>query len=165
MRTGAFPVHASLLGASLLSMTLATSVMPGTALAQPLDGPYRGMYVCEKMKMSPDILRAPIDLVVSDTSVRFGRPLFNWNGTRVLGTEMASGSIDNDGKVHLGSEWFARGVTFQGSYDGTVTLSGGTLTGKQSWHGPDGDSGSRACTVAIVPAPHAEQAAAQQHSE
>jgi hypothetical protein len=157
-------------GTFVLSLTIAAAVVgPATAQSpqpsqssQSLDGPYRGTYVCEKMKMSPDILRAPIDLVVTGTGVRFGRPLFNWNGSRVVGTEMASGTIDGDGKLHLTSEWFVRGFTAQGSYDGTLTASGGTLTGTQSWHGPDGGSGSRACTAAFVAAPRAQQPVAQQ---
>jgi hypothetical protein len=142
-------------GAFVCGIIVAASIIPGSAMAQSLDGPYRGMYVCEKMKISPDILRAPIDLVVSGTSVRFGRPLFNWNGTRVTGTELASGTVD-DGKIHLSSEWFVRGFAFQGAYDGTLNASGGTLTGTQSWHGPDGESGSRTCTAAIVAAPRAQ---------
>jgi hypothetical protein len=152
MRTGAF----------VFGITVAASMISSSVRAQSLDGPYRGMYVCEKMKRSPDILRAPIDLVVSGTSVRFGRPLFNWNGTRVTGTELATGTIDNGGKVHAASAWFARGFAFQGAYDGTVNASGGTLTGTQSWRGPDGDSGSRTCTAAIVAAPRADRPVAQQ---
>jgi hypothetical protein len=148
--------------AFVFGITVAALVISGSVTAQSLDGPYRGSYVCEKMKRSPDILRAPIDLVVSGTSIRFGRPLFNWNGTRVTGTELATGTIDSGGKVHLASEWFAGGFAFQGAYDGTVNASGGTLTGTQSWHGPDGDSGSRACTAAIVAAPRAERPTAQQ---
>jgi hypothetical protein len=143
------------------AIVVAASMIAGSVRAQSLDGPYRGMYVCEKMKISPDILRAPIDLVVSGTGVRFGRPLFNWNGMRVTGTELANGTIDG-GKIHLTSEWFARGFTFQGAYDGTLNPSGGTLTGTQSWRGPDGESGSRTCTAAIVAAPRAQRPVAQE---
>jgi hypothetical protein len=151
MRTGAFA----------FGIIVAASMIPGPATAQSLDGPYRGMYVCEKMKISPDILRAPIDLVVNGTSVRFGRPLFNWNGTRVTGTELATGTMDGN-KIHLASEWFVRDFAFQGAYDGTLNASGGTLTGTQSWHGPDGENGSRTCTVAIVTAPRAQRPVAQE---
>jgi hypothetical protein len=151
MRTSAFA----------FGIAVAASMIASSVRAQSLDGPYRGMYVCEKMKISPDILRAPIDLVVNGTGVRFGRPLFNWNGTRVTGTEMANGTIDGS-KIHLTSEWFARGFTFQGAYDGTLNPSGGTLTGTQSWHGPDGESGSRTCTAAIVAAPRAQRPVAQE---
>lgn len=143
------------------AIVVAASMIAGSVRAQSLDGPYRGMYVCEKMKISPDILRAPIDLVVSGTGVRFGRPLFNWNGMRVTGTELANGTIDG-GKIHLTSEWFARRFTFQGAYDGTLNPSGGTLTGTQSWRGPDGESGSRTCTAAIVAAPRPQRPVAQQ---
>ena len=81
-------------------MAAAAPMIAGSAQAQSLDGPYRGMYVCEKLKISPDILRAPIDLVVSGASVRFGRPLFNWSGTRVTGTELGDGTIEGS-KIHL----------------------------------------------------------------
>jgi hypothetical protein len=133
-------------------------LLAASAAAQPLDGSFRGMYVCQKMQASPDILRAPLDLVVHGEKVEFARPLFNWNGTRVVGSEMASGSVDPDGKMHLTSGWTNRGVTFQADYTGTLSPTGGTFTGTQNWHAANGISGSRTCTAALVQTASAEQA-------
>src|SRR5262249_49769014 len=60
-------------------------------------GTHRGMYVCQnKLGAGPDILRVPIDLVVRNGNVEFARPLLNWNGTRIIGNEMAHGTTDPD---------------------------------------------------------------------
>jgi hypothetical protein len=114
------------------------------------------MFVCEKLKAAADILHVPLDLTVRGDSVQFARPRFNLDGTRVIGSELAFGNIETDGKVHLTSEWYFRGVTLTGDYSGTLTPGGGTLTGKQTWRGPEGASGSRHCTAALVAAPKAQ---------
>jgi hypothetical protein len=54
----------------------------------------------------PGMFRVPIDLVIRNGNVEFSRPLLNWNATRVVGNEMASGTIDPDGKIHLTSTWY-----------------------------------------------------------
>jgi hypothetical protein len=75
---------------------------------------YRGMFVCEKAPGSADILNVPADLAVRGDQVQFARPLFNLRGTRVLGSEMAAGSIGASGTVHLTSTWNIRGITVHG---------------------------------------------------
>jgi len=97
------------------------SVCSAHADPQTIQGKFRGMYVCAKLPTTHDVLRAPLDLVVEGNSVRFARPLFNLDGTRVLGSEMASGTIDGDGKLHLSSDWSYLGVRAQGDYSGTLT--------------------------------------------
>jgi hypothetical protein len=112
------------------------------------------MYVCEKLPTTRDILRAPLDLIVDGEGVQFARPLFNLDGTRVVGSELGRGNIDSSGALHLSSEWNYLGNTAQGSYSGTLTPSGGTLTGTQTWTSPDGSAPLRRnCTAAVVPAP------------
>jgi hypothetical protein len=153
---------------NLLSVTAiaATSLLPIVAgaqsatSAQSLEGAYRGMFVCEKVQTSPDILRVPVDLKISNGNVQFARPVFNWNGQRVVGSELGSGTVDADGKLHLASDWTFRGITYRGDYNGTLTASGGTLSGTQSWSAPQ-VNGSRTCTAAVVPAPKGQHAAAQ----
>jgi hypothetical protein len=124
-----------------------------TANAQTLEGKFRGGYVCEKLPTTRDILRAPIDLAVDGNKVQFARPLFNLNGSRVVGSEMAAGTIDANGQVHLTSQWSYLGFTANAQYSGTLTAAGGTLTGTQTWSGPGANSVSRTCTAALVPAP------------
>ena len=69
---------------------------------------------------------------VTGKDVRFGRPLFNLRGTRVTGTELASSSVDDAGKVHLVSDFVVLGFAVHGAYDGTLGAHGGTFAGTQS---------------------------------
>jgi len=114
------------------------------------------------MTRAPGILRIPIDLVIRNGNVEFARPLLNWNGTRVIGNEMASGTIDPDGKVHLTSTWYNGGLIFHADYSGTLTQSGGTFMGTQTWHSVRGLSGSRTCSAALVQLAATNQSPPQQ---
>jgi hypothetical protein len=130
---------------------LAASLAP--ANAQTVEGKFRGEYVCGKLLTTRDILRAPIDLMVEGNKVQFARPLFNMNGRRVVGSEMAAGTIDAGGQVHLTSQWSYLGFTANAQYSGKLTPAGGTLTGTQTWSGWGVNPVSRTCAAALVPAP------------
>jgi len=145
-----------------LTISAAASLLAASAGAESLNDAYRGSYVCEKTQATRNILRVPIDLVVNGTDVRFGRPLFNLKGTRVTGTEMASGTIDAAGKIHLNSEYIVLGFAVHGAYDGAITAHGGTLTDTQSWRWPNGNAGSRTCVAALVPEPGAQRLASSE---
>jgi hypothetical protein len=143
----------------IFQATTIALIFAGSVDAQALEGKFRGMYVCTKLPTTRDILRVPIDLVVHDNTVQFARPLFNLNGTRVVGTELAAGTIDGDGTLHLASEWSFLGNTSEAKYTGTLTAAGGTLIGNQNWKGPDGAAPlSRPCAAALVPAPEDSRA-------
>jgi hypothetical protein len=129
--------------------------------SQSLANAYRGMLVCEKLPAAADVLHVPFDLAVRGNEVQFARPLFNLQGTRVLGSELGAGAVDPGGKVRVTSTWDVRGMTVHGDYSGTLTPNGGTLTGTQSWRGPEGGDHSRTCQVALVPAANAKHAAAE----
>jgi hypothetical protein len=148
-------------GRVVLAATAATSLCAAAADAQTLEGSYRGTFVCEKIKVTPDILHVPLDLTVRGDAMQFARPRFNLAGTRVIGSELAFGNVEPDGKLHLTSEWYFGGVTLSGDYTGTLTPRGGTLTGTQTWRGPDGAGGSRQCTAALVEAPKAQRLGAE----
>ena len=134
----------------------AASLATAAAAAQAPDGAYRGMIVCEKIAVARDILHVPFDLIVRGQSVEFARPVFNLKGSRIVGSELGAGSIDADGKLRATSTRIFLGQTVDSEYSGTLTATGGTLTGKQSWHGSNGE-GSRGCHIALVPAPKAQQ--------
>lgn len=162
---------------SLAAMMLTTMLFPGASLAQSptqaqtqagtptqsqsLANAYRGMLVCEKLPNAADILHVPFDLVVRGDQVQFARPLFNLDGTRVLGSELGAGSVEADGKVHVTSTWDVGGTTIKGDYSGMLTASSGTLSGTQSWRGPEGDARSRTCQIALVPTANAQHTAAR----
>ena len=128
------------------------------ARAQSFDGAFRGMLVCEKMPAAVDMLTAPLDMTIRGNNVQFARPLFNLTGTRVVGSELGSGTIDAQGKLHLTSNWHRFGVTFESDYSGALTKTGGTFSGTQSWRDEKNNSGKRNCTAAFLLAPQVHQA-------
>jgi len=119
------------------------------AAAASLDGQYRGTLVCERVPRAPGPLRAPLDIIISGTDARFARPMFTFDGTRVTGSEMASGTIGADGKVQFASSGENLNATYQGSYSGTISATGGTLSGTQTFSTPAGKR-ARACYAAFV---------------
>jgi hypothetical protein len=133
---------------------------PPPPVPPSLANAYRGMFVCEQAPGGIDILHVPLDVAVRGSTIEFARPLFNLRGTRVLGSELGDGSVDASGKVHATSTWEAGSIIVHGDYSGTLTPSGGTLTGTQSWHGLDGAPHSRTCQAALVPSANAQHAAA-----
>lgn len=151
-----------------LALTATTAVgfaAPGVAApssGQPVSGPYRGAYVCQTKAGVPGMFRVPIDLVIRNGNVEFSRPLLNRNATQVVGNEMAFGTIDADGKVHLTSTWYNGRAVFHADYSGTLTPSGGTFMGTQTWHGPLGLNGTRTCTAALVQLAGTNQSPPQQ---
>src|SRR5262249_20803791 len=117
---------------------------------------------CQKLGAGRGILRIPVDLVIRNGNVEFARPLLNWNGTRVIGNEMASGTIDPESKIHLTSTWYNGGIVFHADYSGSLTPSGGTLMGTQTWRSARGVTGSRTCTAALVQLAATDQPPPQQ---
>jgi hypothetical protein len=76
------------------------SLVSGNASAQAIEGKFRGMYVCEKLPTTRDTLRAPLDLEVKGESAHFARPLYNLDGSRVVGNELAvARSMPMDGCI------------------------------------------------------------------
>ena len=132
------------------------------ARAQSFDGAFRGTLVCEKVPATADMLTAPLDISIRGSSVQFARPLFNLNGTRVIGSELGTGTIDAEGKLHLTSTWYRFGVSVETDYNGSVTKTGGTFSGIQTWRDGRNNNGKRNCTAAFLLAPKANQVAPTQ---
>jgi hypothetical protein len=135
--------------APLIVASLALLSVSAPARADNLDGVYRGSFVCGKMAQAPEMLRAPFDMIVSGKTALFARPVFNRFGTRVVGSELATGTVDDSGAIKLTSHWSAGAFSYQGDYSGAINAKIGTLTGTQSWTTPRG-SETRGCTVAFV---------------
>lgn len=123
--------------------------MSHPAAADGLDGIYRGTLVCDKLNTTQFMLRAPFDVIVTGKNVIAARPVFNLNGTFVIGSEIATGTVTDDGTIKLSSNWKAGGSSYQGSYGGVLTEKSGTLTGTQAWTMPEGQQ-TRDCTAALV---------------
>lgn len=138
-----------------ISPGIATALFLAASIdAHAFEAKFRGMYICSKLPTTRDVLRVPIDVSVHDNTVQFARPLFNLDGKRVVGTELAAGTMEGDGTLHLSSEWSFLGNLAKANYTGRLTPAGGTLIGSQDWTGPDGANPlKRACAAAFVPAP------------
>lgn len=139
------PFKFTVVGLALVSLVSASAI----AAAESLDGAYRGMIVCEKLQTSQFMLRAPFDIIVTGKTAIAARPIFNLRGTLVVGSEIATGTVGEDGTIKLTSAWKAGGSSYQGSYGGVLSDKGGTLTGTQAWTMPQGQQ-TRNCTGAVV---------------
>jgi len=117
--------------------------------AAGFDGAYRGGIVCEKLNTTQFILRTSFDIIVTGAKAIAARPIFNIKGTFVVGSEIATGAVADDGTIKLTSNWKAGGSSYQGTYTGVLVEKSGTLTGAQAWTMPEGQQ-SRSCTIAVV---------------
>ena len=97
---------------TLLLTAVVAMQLVSVAHARSFDGTFRGTLVCEKMPATVDMLTAPLDISIQRNSVQFARPLFNLDGTRVVGSELRTGTIDAEGKLHLTSNWYRFSVSF-----------------------------------------------------
>lgn len=134
-------------GLAILALTLACNM----TVANASNSVFRGMIVCGKLKTSQFMLRAPLDILITDKTAIASRPIFNLRGTLVVGSEIATGTIADDGTIKLSSKWKGPGSIFEGNYSGMLNDKGGTLTGTQAWTWttPEGQQ-TRTCTAAVV---------------
>lgn len=132
-------------GLAIVTLVIASQATP----AQARDGAYRGTIVCEKLKNSPFILRAPLDITVSGKAVIAVRPIFNVRGTQVVASEIATGNMADDGSIKFMSNWHGGAASFEGSYSGVIGDKTGTLAGTQSWTTAGGKE-LRNCSAAFV---------------
>ena len=95
------------------------------------------------------MLRAPLDVLISGKTVIAARPVFNLKGTLVVSTEIATGSVADDGAIKFSSNWHGGASSFEGNYNGAITDKTGTLTGTQNWTTATGKE-TRNCTAALV---------------
>jgi hypothetical protein len=139
--------------ASLVAASLATAMLPaGAAFAQSapsLDGAYKGMLVCAQLPGQPEVIRVPLDVVITNNVVQFSRPIFV-NG-RAVGSEMGSGTVEGT-TVHLKSNGTNGNARYEGNYNGELALDGGTLMGTQAWTTAATENRTRTCTAAFVKA-------------
>jgi hypothetical protein len=143
---------------SLTAIAATAAIFLPMTPAQAMTGKFRGEYMCGAMPNVPGLLRTPIDVTVDGDKIQFARPLYNIEGSRVVGTELASGDIAADGRVKLQSQWAWHGATANARYGGALTELGGTLVGDQVWSRDD-HSETRTCVAAVVPVPKAAPAA------
>ena len=95
------------------------------------------------------MLRAPFDIVITCKTAIAARPSSIFAARGLVGIEIATGTVADDGTIKLVSNWKAGGSSYQGSYGGVLNEKGGTPTGTQAWTMPQGQQ-TRTCTAAVV---------------
>lgn len=156
--------HIVLIGISVPVLAASITIALAQNTSNPsLDGAYRGNLVCDQLPGTHGILRAPLDMTLNGGNVVAARPIFNLDGSRVVGTEIAIGTVGTDGALHLTSNWAVARGSFKGSYSGTLAATGGTLTGTEEWtRSPaDGGNATRTCYGAYVKGPSQERSSHQ----
>ena len=145
-------MNARLLGLIAMVGSVVTIGAPlaGLAQQQPFEGAYKGSLECEQSGVG--ILRAQLAITVRDGRVVALASLFDIDGGQAFSPEVAAGMVDVAGAFHLADTVFTRDATFHGTYTGTFSATGGTMTGTQIWtRSPAGNGGvTRTCNGTFV---------------
>jgi len=127
------------------------------------DGDYKGTLECEQS--GDGIVRTSLVVGVRDGGVFASASLFDFDGheksrrgmTRDAEgdpratIEVAKGSVGADGAFRLADTVDIGDATFNSVYTGTLSRTGGAMTGTHTWtQGPGGNSVSRACKGTFV---------------
>jgi hypothetical protein len=67
----------------------------------------------------------------------------------VVGSALATGTVDDTGAIKLTSTWSIGGASYHGTYSGSIASRSGTMTGMEEWTTRIGNV-TRGCTVAFV---------------
>jgi hypothetical protein len=137
---------------SLRLITMAGSVIAigisfNPAQPQSFDRAYKGSMECDQIPTSAGILRTTLTMTVRNGRVIASAPVFDIDGLHLITSAVAAGTLDAGGVFHLGYTISTRDAEFHGNYSGTLTATGGTLTGTQVWtQATGGESVTRTCT-------------------
>jgi hypothetical protein len=135
-----------ILGLALTAGALATTA----ALAQSLDGAWRGQMNCAKLSFTKGPQSVPITVSVSGSSANFSRQVYNEDRSAVVGGETGNGTVSTAGAISLNGA-FRSGSgnsSFTATYAGTLKGGSGSLRGTQVWtYG--GKTENRGCTISL----------------
>ena len=92
------------------------------------------------------MLRAPLDIMITGKTAIAARPIFNLKGDRVVGSEIAMGTVADDGTIKLSSIGKADRVFWVATVARSPAKAVRLL---EFWTMPDGEQ-TRACTAAMV---------------
>ncbi len=119
---------------------------PALPIRPVIEGPFTGTLECDKLPWTKARLITAVSLSIRAGLVDFARDVLSVDGSRKVGVETGTGTLDSDGIVQLNTSWISSTARFDGSYVGRVTATGGTLTGKQVLL-LDGNRHDRTCTI------------------
>src|SRR5262245_4830239 len=127
------------------------------------DGVYKGTLECEQSGIG--IVRTELLVVVRDSNIFASASLFDIDGREKsqreaardadgdfrLALEAAKGFVEADGAFRLADTVDTADATFHSAYTGTLSPTGGAMTGTHAWtRVPGGNSVSRSCKGTFV---------------
>lgn len=114
----------------------------GRAQSKFFDGAYRGTLECEQRGV--EVFRSLLTMIIRNGLVTGGAPTLGIDGKEEL--IPGPGTVDPDGVFRFGYIFYAGDYTLRANYSGTLSDTGGTLTGTQVLtREATGDGGTRAC--------------------
>lgn len=113
-------------------------------LPQSFDGFFRGNLECAPTSNQARRVRTQSLILVRDGSIMLSI-------TRDDPTLIATGKADENGAFRAAGTAYMPGGTLQMNYTGTLSVTGGTLTGTQIWTRRDGEIETRTCEGAFTP--------------
>jgi hypothetical protein len=123
-----------------------------SAMAQGFDGKWTGTFSCVKLSFTKGPLKVPIEMTIANGAVTSTRDVLNADGSRIIGTEEATGTVGADGKITLTATWKSADekprYTYTASYAGTIAGKSANLKGTQVWSF-DRKTENRSCTIAL----------------
>ena len=73
--------------------------------AEGFDGKWTGTFSCAKLSFTKGPLKVAMDVTVANGVATYARDVLNADGSRIIGTEEATGTVGADGKITLTATW------------------------------------------------------------
>src|SRR5262249_42612488 len=122
------------------------------ASAQSPNGKWSGEIRCDKLSFTKGTMKTAFNVTVADGKVTYSRAVYNATGSRVVGTEEGSATVEADGTIKLSAVWKSADAnphyTYTATHNGTLRGAGGALKGTQIWSF-DGKTENRACSISL----------------
>lgn len=142
MRTIIWSVAVHAIGAAL--------VCSGPAFSQSLDGQYKATLNCDKLPFTKaPLTNEPVTLIIAGGKVSYSRTLYGYDRNTVVGKEVGTGSVAEDGMIAMSGGWKGRRDSLKASYHGKLAGSSATLVGKHAMTYKD-QTYDRACSMTVA---------------
>jgi hypothetical protein len=116
-----------------------------------LDGVYKGSMACERTTGGVATFHGTLAITVRDgRHVMAATPTFDAEGRKQLLLGWATGIVDPNGEFRVGFVAYMRDDTLHADYSGTISATGGTLTGTEVWTRATGEDVTRSCKGEFV---------------
>jgi hypothetical protein len=111
---------------ALILVLVAMGTTAGLSQPKTFDGAYNGSLECERITAGVGNFRVPLSIIVRD-----GIVVAAFEVEEHSSPMQATGTVDPDGAFRFGFIAYTRDYSFRGDYSGTLSATGGRLTGTQ----------------------------------